>query len=210
MSHLPKVLSALSRLLSYPDEQIMQAAELLYVVLRDELPEAAREAAQFGRFLEQHDVVRTGGSLYAHLRCQSGMCAWRSAGICLAKNTRGACFWFACGKNCASTACRNPPNCPITLPTYWPSSPPCRTDEAERFVRACVQPAVAAHAAGAGSNRKPVPARGVLSGVGDARRAGGPPRPTGHAARVRIAGPQVPTLCTHFPWPIWKCAESLW
>ena len=35
MSHLPKVLNALSKLLSYPDEHTVQTAELLFVLLMD-------------------------------------------------------------------------------------------------------------------------------------------------------------------------------
>lgn len=54
MSHLPKVLGTLGRLLSYPDEHTVQAAELLYVVLQGELPAAAKEASAFGAFAEQH------------------------------------------------------------------------------------------------------------------------------------------------------------
>ena len=53
MSHLPHVLDAFSRLLSYPHEGTPQAAELLYVVLRDELPDAASDLSQFGVFVEQ-------------------------------------------------------------------------------------------------------------------------------------------------------------
>lgn len=56
MSHIPKILDALSRLLSYPDEQTVQSAELLYVVLAGELPEAAAEAAKFGAYMERHDL----------------------------------------------------------------------------------------------------------------------------------------------------------
>ena len=56
MSHLPKILNALSRLLSYPDEHTVQSAELLYVLLMDELPEAASAAAVFGAFVDQHEV----------------------------------------------------------------------------------------------------------------------------------------------------------
>ena len=56
MSHIPKLLNAFSRLLSYPDEYTPQTAELLYVVLQGELPEAASEMAKFGAFAEQHEV----------------------------------------------------------------------------------------------------------------------------------------------------------
>ena len=53
MSHIPKVLEGFARLLAYPDEHTAQVAELLYVVLHDELPDAAADISQFGRFLEQ-------------------------------------------------------------------------------------------------------------------------------------------------------------
>jgi len=56
MSHLPKVLNALSNLLSYPDEHTVQTAELLYVLLMDELPQAASAASDFGSFVDQHEL----------------------------------------------------------------------------------------------------------------------------------------------------------
>jgi len=56
MSHLPKILNALSKLLSYPDEHTVQAAELLYVLLMEETPEAASEASAFGAFVDQHEL----------------------------------------------------------------------------------------------------------------------------------------------------------
>jgi nitrate reductase delta subunit len=56
MSHLPRVCAALSRLLSYPDSHTVQNAELLYVVLQSELPEAARRIAAFGTYAEHHDL----------------------------------------------------------------------------------------------------------------------------------------------------------
>jgi nitrate reductase delta subunit len=56
MSHVPKVLNAFSRLLSYPDEHTVQTLELLYVVLQGEIPAAASGVAEFGEFLEQHEA----------------------------------------------------------------------------------------------------------------------------------------------------------
>lgn len=56
MSHLPKVMDAFSRLLTYPDQHTPQTAELLYIVLQSEIDEAAREISRFGTFLEQHEV----------------------------------------------------------------------------------------------------------------------------------------------------------
>lgn len=56
MSHLRKVLNAFASLLSYPDQHTAQSAELLYVVLQDDLTDAARELSRFGDFLEQHEL----------------------------------------------------------------------------------------------------------------------------------------------------------
>jgi nitrate reductase molybdenum cofactor assembly chaperone len=50
----PRTLQAFVRLLSYPGEHSVEAAELLYIILQSELPEAAREVAAFGRFAEQN------------------------------------------------------------------------------------------------------------------------------------------------------------
>lgn len=50
----PKTLRSLSCLLTYPDEQTVEAAELLYIILQGELPEAALKMADFGAYLESH------------------------------------------------------------------------------------------------------------------------------------------------------------
>ena len=55
MSHIPKVMDAFARLLTYPDQHTAQAAELLYIILAGEIDEAAREVSTFGNFLEQHE-----------------------------------------------------------------------------------------------------------------------------------------------------------
>ena len=57
MTHLPKLLKALSRLLSYPDDSTVQTAELLYVVLQGELDSAVEDIAQFGAFAETCEVT---------------------------------------------------------------------------------------------------------------------------------------------------------
>ena len=58
MSHVPKVLNALSRLLSYPDEHTVQTAEFVYVILQGEIPEASQAALEFGAFAERHELQR--------------------------------------------------------------------------------------------------------------------------------------------------------
>ena len=50
----PKTLRSLSRLLTYPDEQTVEAAELLYIILQGEIPEAAECMSRFGAFLDEH------------------------------------------------------------------------------------------------------------------------------------------------------------
>ncbi len=52
----PKTLRALSGLLCYPDEQTIEAAELLYIILQGELPEAAKSISEFGAFLDSHEL----------------------------------------------------------------------------------------------------------------------------------------------------------
>jgi len=55
MSHIPKVMDAFARLLTYPDQHTAQAAELLYIVLQGDVQDAAGDMSQFGVFLEQHE-----------------------------------------------------------------------------------------------------------------------------------------------------------
>ena len=52
----PKTLRSLSCLLTYPDEQTVEAAELLYIILQGELPEAAKCMNDFGAYLDRHSL----------------------------------------------------------------------------------------------------------------------------------------------------------
>ena len=52
----PKTLRALSGLLCYPDEHTIEAAELLYIILQGELPEAAKSISEFGHYLDSHEL----------------------------------------------------------------------------------------------------------------------------------------------------------
>ena len=53
---MQKTLRAFWQLLSYPGPYTSEAAELLYVILMSDVPEAAGEIAAFGAFLEQHEL----------------------------------------------------------------------------------------------------------------------------------------------------------
>ena len=48
-------LGTISRLLSYPDSRYAQMAEMLYVIVQSELPDAARGISEFGQFVEGCD-----------------------------------------------------------------------------------------------------------------------------------------------------------
>lgn len=50
----PRTLNTFRRLLSYPGDNLLEAAELLYIILNTELPAAAVAIGQFGSFVEQH------------------------------------------------------------------------------------------------------------------------------------------------------------
>ena len=47
-----RTLGTIGRLLTYPNEQYIEAAELLYVIMQTEMPEAARALSAFGQFVE--------------------------------------------------------------------------------------------------------------------------------------------------------------
>lgn len=53
VSERARSLGTLSRLLSYPEEHYLQLVELLYVIVQNQLPDAAQGIAEFGKFAEQ-------------------------------------------------------------------------------------------------------------------------------------------------------------
>ena len=53
---IQKTLRAFGQLLSYPDQYTAEAAELLYIILMSDVPDAARDISAFGAFVEQHDL----------------------------------------------------------------------------------------------------------------------------------------------------------
>lgn len=52
-SEKKRSLGTMSRLLSYPDDHYLQLVELLYIMVQNELPEAAKGVSAFGQFAEQ-------------------------------------------------------------------------------------------------------------------------------------------------------------
>ena len=57
VSEIERALGTMSRLLSYPDDHHDQLAELLYLIVQNDLPEAAQGISQFGQFVEQCNAV---------------------------------------------------------------------------------------------------------------------------------------------------------
>ena len=53
---IQKTLRAFGQLLSYPNQHTSEAAELLYIILMSDVPEAAKGISAFGAFIEQHDL----------------------------------------------------------------------------------------------------------------------------------------------------------
>lgn len=141
MSHVPKVMNAFSRLLSYPDQHTAQAAELLYIVLRGELDDAARELSQFGAFLEQHEPWQVEEAFTATFDVNPA-CAlevgWHLFGEEYARGMFLVRMREELRKYDLSESVELPDHISHVL-TVVASMP---EDEAAKFVRACVQPAV--------------------------------------------------------------------
>ena len=53
---IQKTLRAFGQLLSYPSQYTAESAELLYIILMSDVPEAAKGISAFGAFIEQHDL----------------------------------------------------------------------------------------------------------------------------------------------------------
>lgn len=56
MLYLPEILRAFSVVLSYPGERMLEPTEFLYVALHPELPDAAKDMSEFGSFVEQSEL----------------------------------------------------------------------------------------------------------------------------------------------------------
>jgi len=136
-----KTLRALGRLLSYPDEQTVEAAELLYIILQGEVPEAAEEISQFGEFLERHEsweVEETfTGTFDVNPACALEV-GWHLFGEEYARGMFLVRMREELRKYGLSESAELPDHMTHALAVVGAMP----DDEAERFVRACVLPAV--------------------------------------------------------------------
>jgi len=141
MSHLPKVLNALSKLLSYPDDSAVQTAELLFVVLQSEIPAAAREASKFGGFAEHSELSKLEeaftGTFDVNPACALEV-GWHLFGE---EYARGM-FLVRMREELRKYDLAESNELPDHISHVLAIVSLMPADEATRFVRACVQPAV--------------------------------------------------------------------
>ncbi len=141
MSYRRQTLEAIGRLLSYPTDTYLEAAELLYVILRPELPEAAECIAAFARQVEPLDVHALEES-YARTFDINPACAlevgWHLFGE---EYTRGL-FLVRLRGEMREYGVEESSELPDHIVHVLALIAAMPDDEAQRLVQACVLPAV--------------------------------------------------------------------
>jgi nitrate reductase delta subunit len=141
MSHLPKVLNTLSKLLGYPDEHTVQTAEFLYVLLMDELPEAASEASAFGAFADQHELYEV-EEAFTRTFDVNPACALEVGWHLFGEEYARGMFLVRMREELRKYGLPESAELPDHLCHVLAVVAAMPDDEATRFVKACVQPAV--------------------------------------------------------------------
>ena len=138
----PRTLRTFCQLLSYPGEQTLEAGELLYIILQSELPTAAAAIAQFGAYVEQHDLWEL-EEAYTSTFDVNPACAleigWHLFGEEYDRGLMLVRLREELRRFGLSESCELPDHLTHVLPLIGEMS----EDEAKRFVSACVQPAEA-------------------------------------------------------------------
>jgi nitrate reductase molybdenum cofactor assembly chaperone len=142
MSHIPKVLGSLSRLLSYPDEHTVQTAELLFVVLQDEVPEAASSMAKFGAFVEQHETWEV-EEAFTRVFDVNPACALEVGWHLFGEEYARGMFLVRMREEMRKYGLEESTELPDHLAHVLAIVVAMPDDEATRFMHACVLPAVA-------------------------------------------------------------------
>jgi len=137
----PRTLQAFCQLLSYPREHVLEASELLYIILQSQLPEAAAEVTQFGAYVEQHSQRELEEVFTATFEINPA-CAleigWQLFGEDYDRGLLLVRLRQELRNYGLSESCELPDHLTHVLPLI--AAMP--EDEAERFVQACVIPAV--------------------------------------------------------------------
>jgi nitrate reductase delta subunit len=141
MSNASKLLNAFSRLLSYPEEHTVQTAELLYVLLQGELPKAAKDASKFGAFLEQHELWEVEES-FTRTFDVNPACALEVGWHLFGEEYARGMFLVRMREELRKYGLEESVELPDHASHVLAVVAAMSDDEASRFVRACVQPAV--------------------------------------------------------------------
>ena len=141
MSHVPKVLGALSRLLSYPDEHTVQTAEFLFVLLQGEIPEASQAASDFGAFAEQREVWEV-EEAFTRTFDVNPACALEVGWHLFGEEYARGMFLVRMREELRKYDLPESAELPDHISHALAVVAAMPDDEAARFVRACVQPAV--------------------------------------------------------------------
>jgi len=141
MSYLPRVLTAFGRLFEYPDEHTSEYAELLFVVLQHEAPEAASCISRFGAYIEQHAMTEL-EELYSSTFEVNPACpaevGWHLFGE---EYSRGL-FLVRMRQELKKYGLEESIELPDHLTHALAVTAAMPDSEAVRFVKACLQPAV--------------------------------------------------------------------
>ncbi len=155
-----RTLRPLRVLLSYPDDQTIEAAELLYVSLQSELPEAAKHISKFGAFLDQHDLCEAEeaftGTFDVNPACAPEV-GWHLFGE---EYARGM-FLVRMREQMRKFGIEETSELPDHITHVLSVIAAMPHSEAQRFVRACVEPAV--RTMRRGIEEKPTPYRHVVA-----------------------------------------------
>lgn len=192
MSHVPKVMNALSRLLSYPDQHTAQTAELLYIVLQGEIQDAASDVSQFGAFLEQHEAWQVEeaftGTFDVNPACALEV-GWHLFGE---EYARGM-FLVRMREELRKYDLPESAELPDHIAHVLAIVAAMPEDEAAKFVRACVQPAV--EKMNDALAKKDTPYRHVVSCLASVvRQKWGAGKPTAHQEVLASSSPQLDPL----------------
>lgn len=137
----PRTLRTFCELLSYPGEQVIEACELLYIILQSELPDAATQIARFGSYVELHEPWEL-EEAYTSTFDVDPTCAlevgWHLFGEEYDRGLMLVRMREELRKYGLSESCELPDHLTHVLPLI--AAMP--EDEAQRFVKSCVQPAV--------------------------------------------------------------------
>ena len=141
MSHIPKVLDALARVLSYPDQHTSQAAELLFIVLQGEIQEAAEDISKFGAFLEQSEPWQVEEAFTSTFDVNPA-CALEVGWHLFGEEYARGMFLVRMREEMRKYGIPESAELPDHLSHVLSIVASMTEDEAEKFVQACVHPAV--------------------------------------------------------------------